>query len=89
MFSRGFRNYGVQGRWPDLPKCSRCDRTIAACGDDHYVSMVNSFNGDVWSERICCWCVIELAFMGIRNVDVTVQHDKPSGCPARLVITDE
>lgn len=77
MESRRFRHF-----YSDAPKrCQRCERTLAKCGDDHWVGMYSVETRQIEWSRICCFCVLELNALGADGV--LVATDAISICPVR------
>lgn len=63
-------------------RCWRCDRTIAHCGDNHYVQMWHGWGSRNELHQVCCWCVIELNGLGV--VGMVIETDVPTLCPVRV-----
>ena len=78
--SKGFRMYGQERHYH--PRCYRCRRTLAHCGDDHWVSVRLGSEGRLGWHRICCWCVIELESLGVGTT--VIDDNLSSRCPVRV-----
>jgi hypothetical protein len=74
----------IKGKLPSpkarLGQCWRCFRTLAQCGEDHYVGVQPAgVRASIEWHRLCCFCVIELNAFGVEGI--IVAKDRLSLCP--------
>lgn len=65
-----------------LPRCTRCGRTCARCGEEHWIVLFRGRTMGDEFQRVCCFCVIELNRSGVEGR--LIGDTRLSLCPVRL-----